>query len=552
MNVTAGSGSRRGLGSVSIIDPTKSTMTNINGVGAMFDKDGKPVDSKKWVRPSQATTNNGVAGSEVTSQTGTTGLVNTQQMLNNIKNDVVNEKEANMAGLGSVGRGFTGKGLGVAGAGVAQTPVVGQVVTPNVVTTKPNVVVGGGVAGQAVAGQQATNNTIIKPGSKVIVANPTGTPGVIQNGATIIANNGVVAGAGTPDQKLANAKRNAGKLINKLLEMAYGLTEQEEKYLIELMDSIGMKETFLSAAGLGSSTPINAQVVLNAINEMNQVMVANANITSSNIELANSIYGKLDTLTMEAQAGGYNEADLIAVLAELYASGMINTQDASKPNLVFCFNTLKTQVERLVGGVQPVQTNVGVARPVNTGVQTAPVVTTATTTQQTGGKMFTRPQNQITNRFNTTVGVGSGLNLDRGTFGGSGLSTYSRTSIGVGGQNLVQTQVGANNLRTNIAVPAVGSGLSGGVSVRGTTGQAYFNAANQEPNYSGRAVGQVGVSGGFMGSTIRAQGIQTGGVVQGGVVARPNVGGAATIQGGYNSVVQGGGAQSPIMQYMSM
>ena len=448
-----------------------------------------------------------------------------------------------MAGLNSMTGGFSGKGLGVQTSGT-QTAVIGgtaignkSVVVPGT-TTVPNQANNG-------AATVTTPGTIIKPGKIVVSGVQTNNTGVIQAGGVVTAT-GV---PGTPDQKLANAKRNAGKLLNRILEMSYNLTEQEEKYLLELMDAIGMKETLLSAAGLGTATPINAQVVLNAINEMNQVMVANANITSNNIELANSIYGRLDVLTLEAQAGGYNEAELVTVLAELYANGMINVQDASKPNLVFCFNTLKTQIERMVGGAQTVgtvqsvgvrtATNNNVVRTITSPTQTQTVTTTSTTgatTGQTGGKMFVRPQNQVTSRF-VSAG-GGGVNLNRGTFtGGAGIR-----SVGV-----VTTQNGANNLRGAIGA---GAGVTtGGVTVRATVGgggvggQALYNAANQDVNYSSR--GSVGVTAGaggsgFMRADMRQQGVQT--------VSRP-----AISQAQYNTgSVQGSGTQSPIMQYMSM
>ena len=532
MNVTSGS-SKKGLGKMSIIDPKKvggSVATNINAVGAMFNKDGAPADNttKKWTRPTQTTT---------VESSSNNVMITSTEMLNNIK-------EASMAGLNSVTGGFSGKGLGVQTSGT-QTAVIGG----TAIGGKP-VVVAGTTA--TTTTNQATNvttavttpGTIIKPG-KIVVAG--GQP--VQNNNVIQAGSVVTAGgvAGTPDQKLANAKRNAGKLLNRILEMSYNLTEQEEKYLLELMDAIGMKETLLSAAGLGTATPINAQVVLNAINEMNQVMVANANITSNNIELANSIYGRLDVLTLEAQAGGYNEAELVTVLAELYANGMINAQDASKPNLVFCFNTLKTQIERIIGtgagtvqvsGVRTAATSNNVVRTIASPAQTQTVTTTATTTTgQTGGKMFVRPQNQVTSRFVSTGG--GGINLNRGTFSGG---------TGVRSVGLVTTQNGANNLRGAISTGA-GVTAGTGVTVRATVGgggvggQALYNAANQDVNYSNR--GSVGVTAGAGGSgfvrqDLRQQGVQT--------VGRP-----AISQAQYNTgSVQGSGTQSPIMQYMNM
>lgn len=582
----AAGGSKRGLGKMTILDPTKSgaTSTNVNQVGAMFDTNGKPIDSnatKKWVRPTQTVQTGGAVGGEVTSQAAG-GMITPEQMLNNIKSDL-NKKEANMAGLNSVTGGFNntrGLGLNGNGAGVS-TPMVGNVVVGQPVISRPGVV--GGQAIQPVqngAAQTTPTNTIIKPGTKVVVAGGAPVGGApIQNG--VIQNTGVVGAAATADQRIANAKRNAGKLLNKLMEMAYNLTEQEEKYLLEMLDAIGMKETFLSAAGLGTATPINAQVVLNAINEMNQIMTANANITSYNIELANSIYSKLDTLTLEAQAGGYNEAELITVLAELYASGMINIQDTSKPNVAFCFNTLKGQIERMMGGVQPngvinsVAARPVVANPVNTQIRTnvMGVQTNGVQPQQTGGKMFTRPVNQIQNRFNMSAGVGttggSGLNFNRGLnvgatgfnnnvmTGGSGLNFNRNTSV-------ITTPMGANSLRTNIGIqgsnPMMGANMTGGVAARvniGANQGGYFNAANQDVNYSNRGVGQVGASGGFMGATLRGAGMGVQNNMMGGVVTRPNM--MAPMQGGvvgYNNVnmMQGSGLTptSPIMQYMAM
>lgn len=577
----AAGGAKRGLGKMTILDPIKSgvTSTNVNQVGAMFDVNGKPIDNnttKKWVRPSQTVQTGGAAGGEVVPQQTAGGMITPEQMLNNIKNDI-NKKEANMAGLNSVTGGFNstrGLGLNGNGAGVS-SPVVGNGVVQPAVISRPGLV--GGQAVQPVQnGTVSTTptNTIIKPGTKVVVAGGAPVGGApIQNG--VIQNTGVV-GAATADQRIANAKRNAGKLLNKLMEMAYNLSEQEEKYLLEMLDAIGMKETFLSAAGLGTATPINAQVVLNAINEMNQIMTANANITSYNVELANSIYSKLDTLTLEAQAGGYNEVDLTTVLAELYASGMINVQDTSKPNVIFCFNTLKGQIERMLGGVQPNGViNNGAIRqvgtPLNTQIRTNTVGVQATgVAQQTGGKMFTRPVNQIQNRFNTNNGIGisggSGLNFNRGLnvgintpmTGGSGLN-FNRNS------SMISTPMGANNLRTNVGVqaPMVGTGMSGGVSARVNIGAntGYFNAANQDVNYSSRGVGQqVGMSGGFMGATLRGAGIGTQNNMMsanmGGVMPRPSM--TTPIQpgvAGYNpNMMQGSGMAptSPIMQYMAM
>lgn len=583
----AAGGAKRGLGKMTILDPTKSgaTSTNVNQVGAMFDTNGKPIDSnttKKWVRPTQTVQTGGAVGGEVTSQAAG-GMITPEQMLNNIKSDL-NKKEANMAGLNSVTGGFnTTRGLGLNGNGTGvSTPMVGNAVVGQPVISRPGVV--GGQAVQPVqngAAQTTPTNTIIKPGTKVVVAGGAPVGGApIQNG--VIQNTGVVGAAATADQRIANAKRNAGKLLNKLMEMAYNLTEQEEKYLLEMLDAIGMKETFLSAAGLGTATPINAQVVLNAINEMNQIMTANANITSYNIELANSIYSKLDTLTLEAQAGGYNEAELITVLAELYASGMINIQDTSKPNVVFCFNTLKGQIERMMGGVQPngvINNTVArpvVTNPVNTQIRTNTVGIQANGVQpqQAGGKMFTRPVNQIQNRFNMSTGVGttggSGLNFNRGLNVGT---TEFNSNIMVGGSGLnfnrgasmITTPMGANNLRTNIGVqgsnPMMGANMTGGVAARvniGANQGGYFNAANQDVNYSNRGVGQVGASGGFMGATLRGAGMGVQNNMMGGVVTRPNM--VAPMQGGvaagYNSVnmMQGSGLAptSPIMQYMAM
>ncbi len=685
MVVTAGIGDtqRKGLGAMTILDPTKGAPVTINNAGAMFDKNGNPTGATssssggKWTRPTKTVQTGGAVGGEVVSQTAG-GITTPNQMLSVIKNDTINNKEANMGlnslmggfngtatrglgiagsvapvvgagvaqsatvnqtvtkeanmGLNSLMGGFNGtatRGLGIAGsvapvvgAGVAQSATVNQTVTtPNRVVTTPvtgaaNQVVGAqpsvvvrpgskvvmsgavnpvqpgvvtmpngsvttpvtGAANQVVGAQPSV---VVRPGSKVVMSgavNPV-QPGVVTmpNGSAVVPGSVVTA-----DQKIANAKRNAGKLLNKLMEMAYGLTEQEEKYLLELLDSIGMKETFLSAAGLGTATPINPQVVLSAINEMNQVMVANANVTSTNIELANSIYGKLDTLTLEAQAGGYNEADLISVLAELYASGMINIQDTSKPNMIFCFNTLKSQIERMIGGVQPNGVlNNGVVRtatpatPIN--IQQRPIVganTTQATVGQAGGKMFNRPVNQIQNRFTSPMAGGlGGVGVSRvstpiatSSMGGGVIPNASGLNFGrTAGAGMIQTSVGANSLRTpltgGVQAPVMGGGLVSRAA--GLTG--YYNTANQDVSYSNRGglvpgagmLANQQVAGGVMTRPMMGAGVAApvAGAVGpqpiGGVLPRATTGMAA----GYNNnVMQGSvvGSQSPIMQYMSM
>lgn len=593
MVVTAGIGDtqRKGLGAMTILDPAKGAPVTINNAGAMFDKNGNPTgatsssSSGKWTRPTKTVQTGGAVGGEVVSQTAG-GITTPNQMLSVIKNDTINNKEANM-GLNSLMGGFNGtatRGLGIAGgvapvvgAGVAQPATVNQTVTtPNRVVTTPVA----GAANQVVGAQPSV---VVRPGSKVVMSgavNPV-QPGVVAmpNGTAVVPGSVVTA-----DQKIANAKRNAGKLLNKLMEMAYGLTEQEEKYLLELLDSIGMKETFLSAAGFGTATPINPQVVLSAINEMNQVMVANANVTSTNIELANSIYGKLDTLTLEAQAGGYNEADLISVLAELYASGMINIQDTSKPNMIFCFNTLKSQIERMIGGVQPNGVlNNGVVRtatpatPIN--IQQRPIVganTTQATVGQAGGKMFNRPVNQIQNRFTSPMAGGlGGVGVSRvstpittSPMSGGVIPNASGLNFGrTAGAGMIQTSVGANSLRTpltgGIQAPVMGGGLVSRAA--GLTG--YYNTANQDVSYSNRGglvpgagmLANQQVAGGVMTRPMMGAGVAapvTGAVGPqpiGGVLPRATTGMAA----GYNynnNVMQGSvvGSQSPIMQYMSM
>lgn len=584
MVVTAGIGDtqRKGLGAMTILDPTKGAPVTINNAGAMFDKNGNPTGATssssggKWTRPTKTVQTGGAVGGEVVSQTAG-GITTPNQMLSVIKNDTINNKEANM-GLNSLMGGFNGtatRGLGIAGsvapvvgAGVAQSATVNQTVTTPVT----------GAANQVVGAQPSV---VVRPGSKVVMSgavNPV-QPGVVTmpNGSAVVPGSVVTA-----DQKIANAKRNAGKLLNKLMEMAYGLTEQEEKYLLELLDSIGMKETFLSAAGLGTATPINPQVVLSAINEMNQVMVANANVTSTNIELANSIYGKLDTLTLEAQAGGYNEADLISVLAELYASGMINIQDTSKPNMIFCFNTLKSQIERMIGGVQPNGVlNNGVVRtatpatPIN--IQQRPIVganTTQATVGQAGGKMFNRPVNQIQNRFTSPMAGGlGGVGVSRvstpiatSSMGGGVIPNASGLNFGrTAGAGMIQTSVGANSLRTpltgGVQAPVMGGGLVSRAA--GLTG--YYNTANQDVSYSNRGglvpgagmLANQQVAGGVMTRPMMGAGVAApvAGAVGpqpiGGVLPRATTGMAA----GYNNnVMQGSvvGSQSPIMQYMSM
>lgn len=595
MVVTAGIGDtqRKGLGAMTILDPTKGAPVTINNAGAMFDKNGNPTGATssssggKWTRPTKTVQTGGAVGGEVVSQTAG-GITTPNQMLSVIKNDTINNKEANM-GLNSLMGGFNGtatRGLGIAGsvapvvgAGVAQPATANQTVTtPNRVVTTPVT----GAANQVVGAQPSV---VVRPGSKVVMSgavNPV-QPGVVTmpNGSAVVPGSVVTA-----DQKIANAKRNAGKLLNKLMEMAYGLTEQEEKYLLELLDSIGMKETFLSAAGLGTATPINPQVVLSAINEMNQVMVANANVTSTNIELANSIYGKLDTLTLEAQAGGYNEADLISVLAELYASGMINIQDTSKPNMIFCFNTLKSQIERMIGGVQPNGVlNNGVVRtatpatPIN--IQQRPIVganTTQATVGQAGGKMFNRPVNQIQNRFTSPMAGGlGGVGVSRvstpiatSPMGGGVIPNASGLNFGrTAGAGMIQTSVGANSLRTpltggvGVQAPVMGGGLVSRAA--GLTG--YYNTANQDVSYSNRGglvpgagmLANQQVAGGVMTRPMMGAGVAApvAGAVGpqpiGGVLPRATTGMTA----GYNynnNVMQGSvvGSQSPIMQYMSM
>ena len=593
MVVTAGIGDtqRKGLGAMTILDPAKGAPVTINNAGAMFDKNGNPTGATssssggKWTRPTKTVQTGGAVGGEVVSQTAG-GITTPNQMLSVIKNDTINNKEANM-GLNSLMGGFNGaatRGLGIAGsvapvvgAGVAQPATVNQTVTtPNRVVTTPVT----GAANQVVGAQPSV---VVRPGSKVVMSgavNPV-QPGVVTmpNGSAVVPGSVVTA-----DQKISNAKRNAGKLLNKLMEMAYGLTEQEEKYLLELLDSIGMKETFLSAAGLGTATPINPQVVLSAINEMNQVMVANANVTSTNIELANSIYGKLDTLTLEAQAGGYNEADLISVLAELYASGMINIQDTSKPNMIFCFNTLKSQIERMIGGVQPNGVlNNGVVRTATPAtpisIQQRPIVganTTQATVGQAGGKMFNRPVNQIQNRFTSPMAGGlGGVGVSRvstpiatSPMGGGVIPNASGLNFGrTAGAGMIQTSVGANSLRTpltgGVQAPVMGGGLVSRAA--GLTG--YYNTANQDVSYSNRGglvpgagmLANQQVAGGVMTRPMMGAGVAapvTGAVGPqpiGGVLPRATTGMAA----GYNynnNVMQGSvvGSQSPIMQYMSM
>lgn len=584
-------GTNRGLGNIAIVDPDKGVgTTNVNTAGAMFDRNGNPISNgrgiQKWTRPTQNNTGS-VAGNVVTPA----------QMLENIKNDLNKKEENSMKGLSSMG-GFTGRGL-VGAAGTNQPVLGGQPVGVNQATvSRPGTVVNPmtGVAGgpvvsntvtlQPVVNQNTVVNTVgtvgntssvLRPGSKVAIS---GSTGGVNTGVTPIqingVNNQVVPNSmATADQKLANAKRNAGKLLNRILEMSYNLTEQEEKYLIEMMDAIGMKETLMSAAGLGTSTPINAQVVLNAINEMQQLMVLNANLTSNNIDLANSIYSKLDTLTLETQAGGYNEADLINVMAELYASGMINPQDTSKPNLIFCFNTLKTQIERMLGGVQPngvinnnYARNVATTPIVNTNVNTT-MMNTSTNVNQPAGKMFNRPVNQIRNTFGTTTN--NSLIQNRGLIGGntvlnttptlgSGLVTTPRTfgSIQNNNAGLIQTPAGANMIRTPMGGGVVGG--AGTMYAQNNASGLNFNRANQDMNYSTRGT-MMNTNGGFNQPTVGGSMFANLGVrnnmnmVQNNaVVQRPALNTGMVNPGVQNNMVNVGMGQptNPVMQYLNM
>lgn len=500
---------RKGFASIGSSSLVKGTTTNVSQTGAMFDKNGKPIggggSEKRFVRPTQ------VGGGA--SQAGA--------ILNSIKGTVQKE-EKEMGGLVSLTKnGFAGRGVG-GSAGVVQ---IG----------KPAATIQGGLntAPESNA-TQLGRNSLIKSGAKVIPIGGNGTVGGSTVSAPQVNVGGVSVVSGTAvtaDQKIATAKRNAGKLLNRILEMSYTLTEQEEKYLIELMDAIGMKESLMSAAGHGTATPINTQVILNAINEMNQVMVSNTTMISSNVEVANSLYSKLDNLTVEAQAGGYNESELISVLAELYANNMINVNDTSKPNLIFCFNTFKSQIERMVGVVNPAQHNTN-TRIGNVGgalvvpLQNNNSISGGTTTtvgvnagsNTGGGKLFVKPQHSLAGGFTRTLSGG----VMR-----SGNSLATRVS---GNTGMITGVTGSNSLRS----PIVSGGVTANVSARGVIGN---QSLNSEPNYSSRV--DQNVRGGALAGGINrvTTGAGVGGVSPRGTITQ------------VNAVQQ---ASNPITAYMNM
>lgn len=355
-------------------------------------------------------------------------------------NNGINKKEERSMEVGRIGGGLANRRKGILGLGSNGT-----------VSNDTGVKVGVGASSNTGVRAVTNNggNRVVVGGTRPQVGVGVGTQKVQPR---TVAPNQVGRGVTNADASLQKVKASASKLLGRFLEMAYDLTGQEEEALLEMMEVLDLKDALLSAGGLGTTSPINAQVILDCVDEINQVMACNTAVTSNNIEAANNIYSKLDSLTVSAQSGVYNEPDLVEILAELYIANMINLQDGSKPNLNYCFNTLKNRVLNMCGGVNAVNQRVGTgASNVNIGSVPSGVRTIGTTanridttrrvgvqstqatptTQTNGGKLFIRPTRSVSNQF-----------ADRGTGLRNGIGSGIRRPIGSGIQSRIGTQEG--------------------------------------------------------------------------------------------------------------